>query len=103
MVAAEDCHQDSNGRTLLNEGVLVEIAAANVLYGERVLLLFDEGVAHSGGTLGMPHLLFKGGRVSFESAVHLVGAVKKHGGSATPGVRDVPLRAAPQTLPAGRA
>ncbi|HEX8493814.1 MAG TPA: hypothetical protein VF658_13300 [Pyrinomonadaceae bacterium] len=77
VVTTEDCRIDDAGEVVLDEGLMMEIAAANVHYNRRVILLWDESVALPPRLRDLRRCEFAGDQLTWDSGMQLLKALKK--------------------------
>lgn len=73
-VAAEGKYVDREGseHVKINDNVLIEIGAAMALYGKRVILLVEKGVALPSNLQGLYRCEFEGDKLDYESTMKLL-------------------------------
>jgi predicted nucleotide-binding protein len=73
-VGAEGKYQDSSGNehTKINDNVLIEIGAAMALYGKKVILLVERGVALPSNLQGLYRCEFEGDQLNYEATMKLL-------------------------------
>lgn len=73
-VGAEGKYLDADGRehSKLNDNVLIEIGAAMALYGKKVILLVERGIALPSNLQGLYRCEFEGDRLEYESTMKLL-------------------------------
>lgn len=73
-VGAEGKYLDRDGieHTKLNDNVLIEIGAAMALYGKRMILLVEKGVALPSNLQGLYRCEFEGDKLDYESTMKLL-------------------------------
>ena len=73
-VGAEGTYRDREGadHTKLNDNVLIEIGAAMALYGKKVILLVQKGVALPSNLQGLYRCDFEGDRLDYEATMKLL-------------------------------
>lgn len=73
-VGAEGKYLDKEGNehTKLNDNVLIEIGAAMALYGKRMILLVEKGVALPSNLQGLYRCEFEGDKLDYESTMKLL-------------------------------
>jgi hypothetical protein len=76
VITGEDCRTDDAGKAVLSEGLLMEIAAANVHYNRRVILLWDESVPLPARLRDLCRCEFAGDQLTWESGMQLLKALK---------------------------
>lgn len=76
VITGEDCRTNDEGEALLDEGLLMEIAAANVHYNRRVILLWDESVSVPARLRDLCRCEFAGDQLTWESGMQLLKALK---------------------------
>lgn len=76
VIAGEDCRINDEGEAVLGEGLLMEIAAANVHYNRRVILLWDESVPLPARLRDLCRCEFAGDQLTWESGMQLLKALK---------------------------
>lgn len=64
--------RDGNKLTKINENVLIEIGAAMALYGKKVILLVEKGVALPSNLQGLYRCDFDGDRLDYEATMKLL-------------------------------
>lgn len=64
--------KDGNEHTKLNDNVLIEIGAAMALYGKRMILLVEKGVALPSNLQGLYRCDFEGDKLDYESTMKLL-------------------------------
>lgn len=64
--------KDGNEHTKLNDNVLIEIGAAMALYGKRMILLVEKGVALPSNLQGLYRCEFEGDKLDYESTMKLL-------------------------------
>ena len=64
--------KDGNEHAKLNDNVLIEIGAAMALYGKRMILLVEKGVALPSNLQGLYRCEFEGDRLDYESTMKLL-------------------------------
>jgi Predicted nucleotide-binding protein containing TIR-like domain len=64
--------KDGNEHAKLNDNVLIEIGAAMALYGKKVILLVEEGVALPSNLQGLYRCEFTGDRLEYEATMKLL-------------------------------
>jgi len=64
--------RDGNEHVKINDNVLIEIGAAMALYGKRVILLVEKGVALPSNLQGLYRCEFEGDRLDYESTMKLL-------------------------------
>jgi hypothetical protein len=63
---------DGNEHTKLNDNVLIEIGAAMALYGKKIILLVEKGVALPSNLQGLYRCEFEGDKLEYESTMKLL-------------------------------
>ena len=73
-VGAEGRYLDKDGKEhdKLNDNVLIEIGAAMALYGKRMILLVEKGVALPSNLQGLYRCEFDGDKLDYESTMKLL-------------------------------
>lgn len=73
-VGAEGKYLDKDGieHAKLNDNVLIEIGAAMALYGKRMILLVEKGVALPSNLQGLYRCEFEGDKLDYESTMKLL-------------------------------
>lgn len=73
-VGAEGKYLDTEGNehAKLNDNVLIEIGAAMALYGKKVILLVEKGVALPSNLQGLYRCEFEGDKLEYESTMKLL-------------------------------
>lgn len=73
-VGAEGKYLDRDGaeHTKINDNVLIEIGAAMALYGKKVILLIEKGVALPSNLQGLYRCDFEGDRLDYEATMKLL-------------------------------
>ncbi|HXB56605.1 MAG TPA: TIR domain-containing protein [Vicinamibacteria bacterium] len=73
-VGAEGSYLDRDGKehSKINDNVLIEIGAAMALYGKKVVLLVEKGVALPSNLQGLYRCDFEGDRLDYESTMKLL-------------------------------
>lgn len=73
-VGAEGKYLDKDGKehAKLNDNVLIEIGAAMALYGKRMILLVEKGVALPSNLQGLYRCEFEGDKLDYESTMKLL-------------------------------
>lgn len=73
-VGAEGKYLDKDGNELakLNDNVLIEIGAAMALYGKKVILLVERGVALPSNLQGLYRCEFEGDKLEYDSTMKLL-------------------------------
>ena len=66
---------DGNEHTKLNDNVLIEIGAAMALYGKKIILLVEKGVALPSNLQGLYRCEFEGDRLEYESTMKLLKTI----------------------------
>lgn len=64
--------KDGNEHAKLNDNVLIEIGAAMALYGKRMILLVEKGVALPSNLQGLYRCEFEGDKLDYESTMKLL-------------------------------
>lgn len=64
--------KDGNEHAKLNDNVLIEIGAAMALYGKRVILLVEKGVALPSNLQGLYRCEFEGDKLDYDSTMKLL-------------------------------
>ncbi len=64
--------KDGNEHAKLNDNVLIEIGAAMALYGKRMILLVEKGVALPSNLQGLYRCDFEGDKLDYESTMKLL-------------------------------
>lgn len=64
--------RDGNELTKLNDNVLIEIGAAMALYGKKVILLVERGVALPSNMQGLYRCEFEGDKLEYDSTMKLL-------------------------------
>ena len=64
--------KDGNEHAKLNDNVLIEIGAAMALYGKKVILLVERGVALPSNLQGLYRCEFEGDRLEYDSTMKLL-------------------------------
>jgi predicted nucleotide-binding protein len=64
--------RDGNEHVKINDNVLIEIGAAMALYGKRVILLVEKGVALPSNLQGLYRCEFEGDKLDYESTMKLL-------------------------------
>jgi predicted nucleotide-binding protein len=64
--------KDGNEHAKLNDNVLIEIGAAMALYGKRMILLVEKGVALPSNLQGLYKCEFEGDKLDYESTMKLL-------------------------------
>lgn len=77
VVTTEDCRTDDAGKAVLDEGLMMEIAAANVHYNRRVILLWDESVPLPSRLRDLCRCEFAGDQLTWDTGMQLLKALKK--------------------------
>ena len=76
VVTGEDCLTNDEGQAVLQEGLMMEIAAANVHYNRRVILLCDESVPLPNRLRDLCRCDFAGDQLTWDSGMRLLKALK---------------------------
>ena len=63
---------DGNEHTKLNDNVLIEIGAAMALYGKKIILLVEKGVALPSNLQGLYRCEFEGDKLEYDSTMKLL-------------------------------
>jgi hypothetical protein len=63
---------DGNEHTKLNDNVLIEIGAAMALYGKKIILLVEKGVALPSNLQGLYRCEFEGDKLEYDSMMKLL-------------------------------
>ena len=63
---------EGNEHTKLNDNVLIEIGAAMALYGKKIILLVEKGVALPSNLQGLYRCEFEGDKLEYESTMKLL-------------------------------
>jgi len=73
-VGAEGKYLDTDGNehTKLNDNVLIEIGAAMALYGKKMILLVEKGVALPSNLQGLYRCEFEGDKLEYDSTMKLL-------------------------------
>jgi predicted nucleotide-binding protein len=73
-VGAEGKYLDKDGieHVKLNDNVLIEIGAAMALYGKRMILLVEKGVALPTNLQGLYRCEFEGNKLDYDSTMKLL-------------------------------
>jgi predicted nucleotide-binding protein len=64
--------RDGNEHVKINDNVLIEIGAAMALYGKRVILLVEKGVALPSNLQGLYRCEFEGDKLDYDSTMKLL-------------------------------
>lgn len=72
----DDCRTNDEGKTLLGESLMMEIAAATVYYNRRVILLWDERVVAPARLHELTLCEFSGEQLTWDSGMRLLKALK---------------------------
>src|SRR5204862_4002234 len=64
--------RDGNEHTKINDNVLIEIGAAMALYGKKVILLVEVGVALPSNLQGLYRCDFQGDRIDYDATMKLL-------------------------------
>lgn len=76
VVTAEDCRTDDEGNTILQESLMMEIAAAIVHYNRRVILLWNESVPLPARLSRLRRCEFAGRSLTWDSGLQLLKNLK---------------------------
>jgi hypothetical protein len=76
IVGQADCHHDATAREVLNQNTLIEIGAAIVHFGRRLVLLSDKQVALPFNLDDFYHYELEGNKLTWEMGLQLIKAVK---------------------------
>jgi hypothetical protein len=76
VVTGDDCQTNTEGDAVLNEGVMMEIAAAVIHYNRRVILLRDESVPLPARLRELCRCEFAGHSLTWDSGMRLLRALK---------------------------
>lgn len=76
VVTGEDCRTNDEGKAVLHEGLMMEIAAALVHYNRRVILLWDESLPCPARLRDLCRCEFAGDQLTWDSGMRLLKALK---------------------------
>jgi predicted nucleotide-binding protein len=78
-VSSEERLLDANGeeRRVLNQNVLIEIGAAMALYGDRFILLVEEGTTLPSNLQGLYEVRYSGNELGYEATMKVLKALNQ--------------------------